>query len=161
MMNTSVCAQIAKSLRDVHTGGNWTVSSLDEHVSGLTWQQATTRVRSFNTIAALVYHIHYYVAAALKVLQGGALDASDKYSFSVPVIQSQKEWEELITRSRTDAVLLAMLIEELPDSRLSETFCDEKYGTYYRNLAGIVEHAHYHLGQIVLIRKFIPEQSQS
>ena len=33
----------------------------------------------------------------------------------------------------------------------------EKYGNYFRNLTGIIEHLHYHLGQIVLIKKLIAE----
>ncbi len=44
-------------------------------------------------------------------------------------------------------------IEQLPESKLWETFSDEKYGNYYRNIHGIIEHIHYHLGQIVLIKK--------
>ncbi|MGN6163930.1 MAG: hypothetical protein ACTHOF_05245 [Flavisolibacter sp.] len=43
----------------------------------------------------------------------------------------------------------------MADSKLDEIFVDEKYGTYYRNLQGIIEHTHYHLGQIVLIKKLL------
>jgi hypothetical protein len=43
---------IAKQFRDVHFGGNWTDSSLKQHLSGITWQQAATKVYSFNTIIA-------------------------------------------------------------------------------------------------------------
>jgi len=32
---------------------------------------------------------------------------------------------------------------------------EEKYGNYYRNFHGIIEHCHYHLGQIVLIKKML------
>jgi hypothetical protein len=46
--------QIAKHFREIHFGGNWTSSNLKEHVSDLTWQQATTKVYSCNTIVALV-----------------------------------------------------------------------------------------------------------
>ncbi|HAI83731.1 MAG TPA: DUF1572 domain-containing protein, partial [Chitinophagaceae bacterium] len=28
-------------------------------------------------------------------------------------------------------------------------------GTYYRNILGLIEHTHYHLGQIALIKKII------
>jgi len=48
-----------------------------------------------------------------------------------------------------------VLIEQLPESQLWVTFSQEKYGNYYRNLHGIIEHIHYHLGQIVLIKKII------
>jgi hypothetical protein len=43
----------------------------------------------------------------------------------------------------------------LPENKLEEVFDDKKYGNYYRNITGIIEHNHYHLGQIVLIKKII------
>ncbi len=85
--------QIAKHFREVHFGGNWTSVNLKESLADVDWQKATTQVYSFNTIATLVYHINYYVSAVLKVLQGEALDASDKYSFDLPPILSLEEWE--------------------------------------------------------------------
>ncbi len=152
-----IAAQLAKHLRDVHFGGNWTVSNLKEKTEGLTWQQATTQVHSFNTIAVLVFHSGYYLGAVTKVLRGGPLDAKDKYSFSHPPIQSQDDWQAMLDKVWTEAEELAALIEQLPDSQLEEPFLDGKYGTYYRNFAGIIEHTHYHLGQIALIRKLILE----
>ena len=151
----NLTAQIAKHFRDVHYGGNWTSVNLKESLADVTWQQATTKVSSLNTIAALVFHINYYVSAVLKVLQGEHLNASDKYSFDCPPVVSQQEWEELLHKMWTDADEFAMLLEQLPDSKLWETFADEKYGNYYRNLHGIIEHCHYHLGQIVLIKKLL------
>ena len=84
-------AQLAKHLRDVHLGGNWTSSNLKDNLKDVSWQQATTQVHSFNTIATLVYHVNYYISAVLKVLQGGPLEASDKYSFDLPPIQAQSD----------------------------------------------------------------------
>jgi len=49
--------QIAKQFRDVYFGGNWTSVNLKENLADVTWQQATTKVYSANTIAALVYRI--------------------------------------------------------------------------------------------------------
>ncbi|MDQ1090003.1 hypothetical protein QE390_004607 [Siphonobacter sp. SORGH_AS 1065] len=43
----------------------------------------------------------------------------------------------------------------MPEEAWQKTFVDEKYGTYYRNLHGMIEHTHYHLGQIVLIKKIL------
>ena len=114
-----------------------------------------TQVYSFNTIATLVYHMNYYVTAILKVLEGGRLDAHDKYSFDLPPILSQEDWEKLLDTIWKDAENFASLIEQLPESKLGETFSDEKYGNYYRNIHGVIEHNHYHLGQIVLIRKIL------
>jgi len=89
------------------------------------------------------------------VLQGRPLNGHDKYSFDAPAIESQEDWEKLLNKIWADANDFANLIEKLPERKLDEIFIDEKYGTYYRNLHGIIEHIHYHLGQIVLIKKII------
>lgn len=157
-MNTP--AQIAKHFRDVHFGGNWTFSNLKDHLADVNWQQATKKVYSFNTIATLVFHTNYFVGAVTKVLQGGPLDAKDIYSFDHPPIHSQEDWENMLNKTWADAEIFARLIEQLPENKLSETFCDEKYGNYYRNLHGIIEHTHYHLGQIVLIKKILLQENQ-
>src|SRR3981081_1137794 len=110
--------QIAKQFRDVHFGGNWTASNLKENLAGVSWQQATTQVYSFNTIAALVYHMNYYVSVVMKVLQGEPLNASDKYSFGLPPILSQGDWEKLLNKTWTDAENFASLIEQFPEGKL-------------------------------------------
>ncbi len=151
----TITQQIARHFREIHFGVNWTWSNLKEHLSDVTWQQATTQVYNLNTIAALVYHIHYFVTVILKVLEGGPLEGSDKYSFNHPPIQSQEDWEKLLNQTWSDAEKFACLVEQLPEHKLWETFGHEKYGNYYRNLHGVIEHSHYHLGQIVLIKKIL------
>lgn len=148
-------AQLAKHIREIHFGGNWTCSNLKDQLSDVTWQQATTQIFSLNTIVTLLYHISYYTSAVLKVLEGGPLDSSDKLSFSHPPIQSDADWRALLDKTWADAEKLAEQVEQLPEERLWAPFTDEKYGTYYRNIHGMVEHAHYHLGQIVLINKIL------
>ncbi|GEP51472.1 hypothetical protein FNO01nite_21440 [Flavobacterium noncentrifugens] len=153
-----VTKQIAKHFRDVHFGGNWTTSNLKGQLEGLNWEQATTKAYSFNTIATLVFHINYYVSEVLKVLHGEPLEASDKYSFDLPPITSEADWQQLKNKAFHDAEAFANLIETLPEEQLFEDFTDAKYGNYYRNLHGIIEHTHYHLGQIALIKKVIMQQ---
>lgn len=153
----NISQQIAKHFRDVHFGGNWTSVNLQDILKDVSWQQALEKVYSFNTIATLHFHINYYVTAITKVLEGGPLEAKDAYSFSHPPIQSAEDWDNMLSAAREAALKLATLIEEIPDSRLTETFVDEKYGNYYRNLTGLIEHTHYHLGQIVLIKKILKD----
>ncbi|MEO8912522.1 MAG: DUF1572 domain-containing protein [Puia sp.] len=153
--------QIAKQFRDVHFGGNWTASNLKQQLADITWQEATTKVYTFNTISSLVYHMNYYVSAVLKVLRGEPLDASDKYSFGHPQILSREDWEKLLDKTWKDAENFATVIEQLPENKLWESFSDEKYGNYYRNIQGIIEHIHYHLGQIVLIKKILLQSNDN
>ena len=149
--------QIAQHFKEIHFGGNWTSSNLKDTLEGVTWQQATTQVYSFNTIATLVFHINYFVSAVLKVLQGEQLNAHDKFSFEHPPILSEADWTTLLDKCQRAVELFAALVEELPESKLWEDFTDKKYGNYYRNIHGIIEHSHYHLGQIVLIKKIVSE----
>jgi uncharacterized damage-inducible protein DinB len=153
--------QIAKHFRGVYFGGNWTAVNLKSSLEGVDWKMASAKVSSLNSIAALFFHINYYISAVLMVLKGKPLNAKDKYSFDLPVIQSQEDWDRLLEKSWQEAESFALLVEELPEERLWETFSDEKYGNYYRNLAGIIEHTHYHLGQIVLIKKMLQQEKIS
>ena len=147
--------QIAKHLRDVHFGGNWTASNLRDVLADVTCEQATTSVSGFHTIAALVYHMNYFVSVTLKVIQGGPLDASDKFSFDHPPIASRQDWESFLEKTWKDAEDLAVAIEQMPESQLGEHLVNEKWGDYYRCLHGPIEHCHYHLGQIALIKSML------
>lgn len=152
--------QIAKQVSEFYFGGNWASANLKEHLADLTWQQATTRIYSFNTIAALVYHMNYYVSAVLKEFQGESIDAKDKFSFDLPAVLSRDDWEKLLKNTWSNAEKLASLVEQLPEEKLLEDFTNKKHGNYYRNIHGIMEHNHYHLGQIVVIKKILFLTSQ-
>ena len=71
------------------------------------------------------------------------------------MISSETDWQQLLITIYADVELLASKIEKLSDEKLVTDFADSKYGNYYRNLHGIIEHCHYHLGQIVIIKKLI------
>jgi hypothetical protein len=151
----SLPEQIAKHFREVHFGGNWSTSNFKDQLADVTWQQATTKVYNINTIATLVFHSNYYVSAVLKVLQGETLNAKDAYSFDHPPVQSKEDWDRMVEKTLSEAEQFANLVEQLPEHRLWDDFTDKKYGNFYRNLHGIIEHAHYHLGQIVILKKVL------
>lgn len=147
--------QIAKLLRDVHFGGNWTWVNFKETLEGVTWQQAMEKVKDLNTIVALVYHMDYYAAGVTEFLNGQTLTTKDKFSWDTPELDSEENWKNLLARFWNNAENLAKAIEELPEEKLKDIFHEDQYGNYYRNLHGIIEHCHYHLGQIVLIKKIL------
>ena len=150
--------QVAKHARGIFFGDNWTSSGFQQHLADVTWQQATTKVYSFNTIAALLFHVSYYVSELVKMLRGAPLQARDKLSWETPPIQSQQDWEALVNKTFTDAGQLVQLIEKMPEQQLWQYLGEEKYGHFYYNIHGIIEHSHYHLGQIVLIFKLLQQQ---
>lgn len=147
---------LANRLREVLLNGHWIANTnYKEQISSINWEQATQKIGNLNTIAALTFHINYYLAGLLNVLNGGNLDISDKYSFDLPKIQSETGWTQLVNSFLGNAEKFAAQVEQLTDSMLDQPFVDEKYGTYLRNIEGVIEHCYYHLGQVSLIRKMI------
>ena len=147
--------QIANHVRTIHFGGNWTAMNLKDTLQEITWQQANKKISDFNTIATLSFHINYFVDGVCSFLEGNPLTIRDKYSFDSPAIHSKKDWENRINKILEDGERFASLIEQLPDSKLLEDFFNPKYGNYFSNFHGIIEHIHYHLGQIVILQKMI------
>ncbi len=148
---------IAKHFREVYFGGNWSTSNVKQHLSDVTVTEAVEKIGSLNTIAKLSYHIHYYVVIVTRVLEGGPLEGKDKYSFDHPTFETEEDWQSFLGTMWEAAENFTHLIENYPEGKINEDFIDPKYGTTYRNLQGIVEHTHYHLGQIVVIKKLIRE----
>ncbi|MCT2563295.1 DUF1572 domain-containing protein [Chryseobacterium herbae] len=152
----SSASQLAKRFREVLLDGLWIANTnFKDQLSEVTWEQAVTKVDSLNTIAMLTYHIHYYIAGVVNVLEGGDLEIKDQFSFDLPPIKSEEQWKYLLNRLWTDSEKFASLVEQIPDDKLDEVFVDEKYGTYRRNIEGMIEHSYYHLGQITLIKKML------
>lgn len=152
----SSVSQLVKRFREVMLDGLWIANTnFKNQLSDVSWEQAVTKVGSLNTIAMLTFHIDYYIAGIIPVFEGGTLEIKDKYSFDLPPIESQEQWENLLNKLWLDSEKLAELLEKMPDTKLDKVFVDEKYGTYQRNIDGMIEHAYYHLGQISLIKKLL------
>ncbi len=152
----SSVSELSKRFREVLLNGLWIANTnFKDQLSDVTWEQAVKKIDSLNTIAMLTFHIDYYIAGIVNVFEGGDLEIKDKFSFNLPSIHSQEEWESLLSKLWTDAEKVATLLEQMPDSKLDEVFVNEKYGTYRRNIDGMIEHCYYHLGQITLIKKLL------
>lgn len=147
---------LARRFRETILNGTWIANTnYKDQLAGLDYQTAIKQVNSLNTISILAQHIYYYINGILNVFKGGSLDIKDKYSFDFPTIESQKQWDDFLTRFWNDSEEFANMIEQMPDEKLKAVFIDDKYGTYQRNIDAMIEHSYYHLGQIVLIKKIL------
>lgn len=148
--------EIANRFREIILNGTWVANTNYKHqLEGSDWRLVNQPIKSLNTIAVLAQHIHYYINGINTVFKGGTLDIRDKFSFDFPEMQSQSDWETFLQQFWNDAEEFASLIEQMPDHQLDLAFADPKYGTYRRNIDAMIEHAYYHLGQIVLLKKML------
>lgn len=150
--------QLAGRFRELFLNGTWIANTnYQELLSDVNWQQATHKIGSLNTIAILTFHINYYVEGVMKVFEGGTLDIRDKYSFDAPEITSEDDWNTLKILFLKNTEAFAKHIESMSEDQLESTFVDEKYGSYRRNIEGLIEHSYYHFGQLSLIKKMVKE----
>ena len=150
---------IANRLREVLLNGKWIANTnFKEQILSVNWEQAIQKVGNLNTIALLTFHINYYLVGLSNVLNGGRLEIKDKYSFDLPEIKSEKDWNKLVNDFLVNSEIFANQVEQMEESMLDQPFADEKYGSYLRNIEGVIEHSYYHLGQVSLIRKMIEQK---
>ncbi len=146
--------QLANRFREVLLNGTFIANTnYKDQLENLPLQVAQQKVGELNTIAILAKHVHYYIKGLSAVFKGGALEIRDAYSFDFPLFTSENEWKQFLNIFFKDAEAFAILVEKLPENKLNDAFTDKKYGTYQRNINGMIEHCYYHLGQIVLIKK--------
>ena len=148
--------QIANRFREVLLNGKWIANTnYQEQLSDVTWEEATTKISSLNTIAALTFHVNYYIAGLVQFFEGGSLDIRDKFSFDAPELKSHEDWERLRKSMVRNAESFAKHVDQMSAEKLASVFVEEKYGTFRRNIEAMIEHAYYHLGQISLIKKMV------
>lgn len=147
---------LAHRLNEVLLEGRWIANTnFREQIELTTRDEAVRKIGALNSVAALTYHINYYLEGILNVFHGGTLEIRDKYSFDMPPIDASADWQNLIDRFTANAHEFTTCVEKMSGDRLNSVFVDEKYGSFSRNIEGVIEHSYYHLGQVVLIRKLI------
>tara|TARA_R110002050_G_scaffold141251_2_gene266324 strand:+ start:31253 stop:31570 length:318 start_codon:yes stop_codon:yes gene_type:complete len=95
---------LANRLKETLTKGKWVIgSNFKEQIIDLDWKDATKKVADLNTIADLTFHVHYYIAGVIKVLEGGPLTIKDKFSFDSPPFKSSQDWKNLVHQFCSDS----------------------------------------------------------
>jgi len=148
--------KLGARLREVYLDGTWVANTNYQKIlSDVDKDMALSKVGNLNTIAMLTFHINYYLKGLLQVFDEGKLEIKDTYSFDLPPIKSEDDWQKLVNEFLTNAERFIQIIQNLSDEEVLSPFIEEKYGTYERNIEGILEHSYYHLGQMSLIKKQI------
>lgn len=152
-----IAEAIALHLLDVHFGENWTDVWITKVLDDINWKEAVQPTAgSPNTIASLLHHITYYNKVIQQRLQGTDPAIDERNGFNPPPIHDFHDWVMLKTENLQSATDLAEMIRQLPDESLHEPIGGlPGASSRYRQLHGTVEHAHYHLGQIVILKNLL------
>lgn len=149
-------AHLSNRIREVLLDGKWIANThFAEATEGIDLAVATKRIGDHNSIATLTFHLNYYLAGILRVMEGGPLDIHDRYSFDMPPLRGEADWQQLRRELLSNAAAMVKHVASMSDAQLREGFVKPEYGTWERNIEGLVEHSYYHLGQISLLRKLM------
>jgi uncharacterized damage-inducible protein DinB len=150
--------ELAKRFIDVISNNSWVANnSFKNQLTDLPLEVVLFKYPSLHSIATLAQHVHYYIAGILNVLNGGNLEIKDAFSFDFNPINTEEDWQNILSVFWADAEEFALKVAVLPEEKLSDIFVKEEYGTYHFNINTLIEHSYYHLGQIVLLKKLISQ----
>lgn len=148
-----IAALVAQHVAEV-VHGNWTDIYLDDVIADVTFDEAMALPAGItNSIAMLLNHLGLYNNVVSARLDGENPAVNDANGFDV-VVNNDAEWQQLKANVIAGFNMLAAKAKELPDEKLWQ-LTPAGHSTFYKTLHGISEHAHYHLGQIVLLKKMI------
>ena len=147
---------LAQRFREVFLDGKWVANTnLLDQLKEVPLSVALSEVSDLNTLAKLAFHLNYYLGGVLNVFKGGALEIHDKFSFDLPEMKTEADWEALKADLFANAGKFADHVALLTEEQLESVFVDDRYGSYRRNIEGMIEHGYYHLRQVVLLKKLI------
>ncbi|UPK71714.1 DinB family protein [Chitinophaga filiformis] len=151
----NILTQISTHLLDTLEGENWTDVNIMDSLKDVTVQEATLRTKaSPNTIASLVNHLIYWNGVMMQRINGIRVNIPDSNGYDVPDLAGEDDWADLKRKLVASTHELADAIKKVDEKRLQEPIVAGHSSTY-KNLQGTVEHLHYHLGQIVILKKLI------
>jgi hypothetical protein len=151
-MNSSV--DYSSRLRELFLDGHWIANTnYSTLLADVPYEVAIKQVHSLNTIAALTFHMNYYLQGLKEVMEGKPLAIHDQYSYDLRPLANEHEWRTLVQTLETNAARFIELVSMFNAEEWSRPFVDQRYGTWQRNIEGVLEHGYYHLGQMVLLKK--------
>lgn len=149
----SEITRIADQLRLAFEGEAWHGPSVLEILADVDARTAAARpIHSAHTIWELVLHVAGWENIIRRRLGGEALMPTDAENFPNVQDTSEAAWKKTVdTLKQTHAQLLKTVLA-MPDSRLTERVPGKNYDVFTM-LHGATQHALYHAGQMVVLKR--------
>jgi uncharacterized damage-inducible protein DinB len=141
---------LGKLLQRVYTGKAWHGPCIMDVLKDVDDISATKKVGESHSIIQLVLHMASWRTFVSKRLLGDTtFELSDDDNFP-----SATTWAAALHKLEVSQAELLKAIDSLTADMLNEQVANRKYD-YYVLLHGIIHHDIYHIGQILLIKKYV------
>jgi hypothetical protein len=144
---------IAQHFYEVHYGDSWTDVAMKDVLKDISRQQAIQKIGDTNTIAVLVHHMNFYNTVVYDRCFGEQHEFNHEDSFVIE-INNEEDWLRLQKNYFENVERIHQAILSMDEEKLF-TVRSNNQNTFYKNLHGLIEHIHYHLGQLSLLKKII------
>ena len=156
------CTRIADQLSSTLNGEAWYGDSLREILEGVTVTQAASHpISSAHTIWEMLLHVEAWCKLADGAIRGVAIPAwatMPKELDWPPVVDNgQQAWQKAVASFFATHLRLVEAIKSFADERLEAAVPGRTYN-FYRLFQSMTQHAVYHGGQIVLLKKALRER---
>lgn len=149
----SETVRIADQLKRAFAGDAWHGPALMEILADVDAVRGAARpISSAHTIWELILHIAAWDNAILRRIAGKAASPTDEENFPKIKDSSEVAWRAALASLQQQHQELLRVISEMPESRLTEQVPGKDYDFYFL-LHGTVQHALYHAGQIVMLKR--------
>lgn len=156
----NIAALIAGHLLDVYAGQNWTEVNLKSTIDDVTYTEAgQITPASSNTIAGLVHHLAFWNQVMTLRIRGEKVEITESNGFDNAPLADEDEWQSLKKDCFKSGKDLAEAIRTLRNEQLAQEILP-CYPSAYKSLQGAVEHVHYHLGQIVILKQLLRARNE-
>ncbi|MBF4493451.1 DinB family protein [Flavobacterium sp. JLP] len=147
--------RISNLYQSIYNGNPWLEVTLAHTLENVTAAQAYRKVNpNLNTIWEIVNHLIQWRRNILRRVQGETVLTPD-HNYFVPVLDSSEAaWEQSIQNLAKSQELWNAFFEDFDDADLDKIYVNNGH-TFYEHIHGIIQHDVYHLGQIVILKKFI------
>ena len=153
-MNTEI-NKIKTLISETADGNNWTGINAEQALQDISAETATKRINANHlNIAELTAHLVCWNNVIAKRL--GGVNYTPPVEEDFPVINelSDEQWQIMKQDFFNSFEILVNALSQKEDISLDQPIFEEATSVY-RNVHGQVSHLHYHLGQIVLLKKVL------
>lgn len=148
--------RILKLFSDLQHGDCWIGNNFKETLHGVDAAKAAKTInREGNSIWMLVSHLVYWRTTVVNRLTGSDNPPPFK-DFSLPDELNEANWKQTLHDFEAAYHLLRNAIHHFHEENLYKP-SPKKEQTYYDLIMGCLQHDAYHLGQIMILKKYLAD----
>lgn len=146
---------LAEEFQKLFNGASWIDVNIVATLASLNAEQAAAKpFANVNSIWEIVNHLVNWREAVLKRVNGIEFPSPENNFFEPVADISPKAWKETLQRLHKSQNAWTAALYKMDDSDLEKQSATRKQ-MKYELISGILQHDAYHLGQVVILKKFV------